>query len=277
MFFIRGIRLINCPAQPKVKGIVLAQIVKNQRNTPLTGFRQFQRHLSSKNEASTTLQPALVRWTKDIWSKMFGKYLLLTNTISSGLLMVVGDIAAQEYEYQSGLRSDQEEHYDADRMYRMFVTGAVQGPLHHYVYRWMDLLMPQRTFKNTINKILIDQLFMSPVCIVLFFYTLCYLERKTMEATKNELYEKFTVIYMLDWMTWPAAQYINFRYLDTKYRVSFVNVCTAAYNVLISYIKHSFGSSLPIEIDSNLVENAGKNPPKGSIERSVNTKLPTQS
>lgn len=30
--------------------------------------------------------------------KLFGKYLLLTNTLSAGLLMVAGDLAAQEYE-----------------------------------------------------------------------------------------------------------------------------------------------------------------------------------
>lgn len=35
-------------------------------------------------------------------SVLFGKYLLATNTISSGLLMVAGDLLVQEYEYQNG-------------------------------------------------------------------------------------------------------------------------------------------------------------------------------
>ncbi|KAI8039268.1 mpv17-like protein 2 [Drosophila gunungcola] len=194
----------------------------------------------------------LLRWTKMAWSNMFGKYLLVTNVVGSGLLMVVGDVIAQEYEYRRGLRH--QDRFDTDRMYRMFVAGALQGPLHHFVYNWMDRIMPARTPKNILKKILIDQLFMSPACIFIFFYSICYLERQTLEATNKELISKFPYVYLLDWMTWPAAQYLNFRYLDTKYRVTFVNVCTAVYNVLMSYMKHDFGIHLPLEGD--LVESS---------------------
>lgn len=33
--------------------------------------------------------------------KLFGKYLLLTNTLSAGLLMVAGDLVAQEIEFRA--------------------------------------------------------------------------------------------------------------------------------------------------------------------------------
>ncbi|KAH8317254.1 hypothetical protein KR074_007713 [Drosophila pseudoananassae] len=203
------------------------------------------RFAHGKGETGGHLTFLLTRWTKIAWSNMFGKYLLITNVFGSGLLMVVGDVIAQEYEYRRGLR--QQDRFDTDRMYRMFVAGALQGPLHHYVYNWMDRVMPARTFKNILKKILIDQLVMSPACILIFFYTVCYLERQTLEQTHQELIEKFPYVYLLDWMTWPAAQYLNFRYLDTKYRVTFVNVCTAVYNVLISYMKHDFGLDLDLE------------------------------
>jgi len=68
-----------------------------------------------------------------------------------------------------------------------------------------------------------------------------------LQETHEELIAKFPYVYLLDWITWPAAQYINFRYLDTKYRVAFVNVCTAVYNVLMSYMKHDFGMHLPLD------------------------------
>ncbi|KAH8355768.1 hypothetical protein KR200_000930, partial [Drosophila serrata] len=199
-----------------------------------------------------------MRWTKLAWSNMFGKYLLVTNVLGSGLLMVVGDVIAQEYEYRRGLRKL--DRYDTDRMYRMFVAGALQGPLHHFVYNWMDRIMPARTMKNIVKKILIDQLFMSPACILIFFYSICYLEGQTLEDSNEELISKFPYVYMLDWMTWPAAQYINFRYLETKYRVSFVNICTAVYNVLMSYMKHDFGLHLPLE--KELVESSSR---KGTV------------
>lgn len=33
---------------------------------------------------------------------LFGKYLLATNTLSSGVLMIVGDLISQEIEYRQG-------------------------------------------------------------------------------------------------------------------------------------------------------------------------------
>ncbi|KAH8380343.1 hypothetical protein KR009_010123 [Drosophila setifemur] len=202
-------------------------------------------HNKGGETGGSALSFMFLRWTKNVWSNMFGKYLLITNVLGSGILMVVGDVIAQEYEYRRGLRK--QDRFDTDRMYRMFVAGALQGPLHHYVYNWMDRIMPARTFQNIIKKIMIDQLFMSPACILIFFYSVCLLERQTLEATNKELISKFPYVYMLDWMTWPAAQYVNFRYLDTKYRVTFVNICTAVYNVLMSYMKHDFGMHLPLE------------------------------
>lgn len=152
--------------------------------------------------------------------------------------MVVGDIAAQEIEFRRGVNT---KRYDLERIGRMFVVGALQGPLHHYVYNWMDKVMPVANLRNTVKKILIDQLFMSPACIFIFFYSACYLERKTLKETSDEIREKFLFIYVMDWMLWPGAQYVNFRYLDTKYRVTFVNICTALYNIFMSYVKHDYG------------------------------------
>ncbi len=60
------------------------------------------------------LQKAVNRWisrrycstqqanSDKITNIMFGKYLLATNTLSSGLLMVVGDLMSQEIEFRKG-------------------------------------------------------------------------------------------------------------------------------------------------------------------------------
>uniref|UniRef100_A0A1A9WG75 Mpv17-like protein 2 n=1 Tax=Glossina brevipalpis TaxID=37001 RepID=A0A1A9WG75_9MUSC len=172
------------------------------------------------------------------WKNVFGKYLLLTNIAGSGILMVVGDVMAQEIEFRKGVPKSK--RYDLERMGRMFIAGALMGPLHHYVYNWMEKVMPVPNLRNTIRKILIDQIFMSPACLLIFFYSACLLEGKTITDTNAELKEKFLFIYLIDWLLWPGAQYINFRYVDIKYRVTYVNVCTAVYDVFISYIKHLY-------------------------------------
>lgn len=206
---------------------------------PLAPF-QFREFYQKRSESSTD-----ATITRNIWNKIFGKYLLATNILSSGILMVIGDLVAQEIEYRRHHNELDEfdikqERYDTKRIFRMFVVGCLQGPLHHYVYKWMDYAMPVANVQNTFRKILIDQIFMSPACILIFFYSACYLEQRSVQDTNKELCDKFPIIYLMDWTMWPAAQYINFRYLDTKYRVMFVNVCTALYNIFLSYMKHDY-------------------------------------
>lgn len=52
-------------------------------------------------------------------SIFFGKYLLATNTISSGFLMVAGDLLVQEFEYQKGTL---EKRYDWKRSGKIQLT-----------------------------------------------------------------------------------------------------------------------------------------------------------
>ena len=44
--------------------------------------------------------------------------------------------------------------------------------------------------------------------------------------------------FQTDWSVWPAAQFINFYFLPTHYRVLYVTAVTTAYNVFLSHIKH---------------------------------------
>lgn len=52
-------------------------------------------------------------------SVLFGKYLLATNTISSGFLMVAGDLLVQEFEYQKGTLKNR---YDWKRSGKIHLT-----------------------------------------------------------------------------------------------------------------------------------------------------------
>ena len=68
---------------------------------------------------STAVKPAV----ETLHGALFGKYLLTTNTVSSGVLMLLGDLMAQEVEYQRGLVK---ERYDWWRVGRMFIVGAIE-------------------------------------------------------------------------------------------------------------------------------------------------------
>lgn len=176
---------------------------------------------------------------RNLSNSLFKKYLLTTNTVSSGILMSMGDGLSQYVERR--YLADKNEPYgkfDWTRNAKMFVVGAAQGPLHHYFYGWLDAKYVGATMKTTTIKILYDQFVMSPMCIVLFFYSAGWMYNQSTEECTRELVSKFKTVYITDWLVWPFAQFINFYYLQPKYRVIYVNAVTMLYNVFLSYVKH---------------------------------------
>lgn len=55
---------------------------------------------------------------------IFGKYLLLTNTVSSGFLMFLGESLAQKLQ-------SKDNQIDREKVKQMTIVGITQGPLHH--------------------------------------------------------------------------------------------------------------------------------------------------
>ncbi|KAG5667879.1 hypothetical protein PVAND_015845 [Polypedilum vanderplanki] len=166
---------------------------------------------------------------------LFGKYLLLTNTVSSGLLMYFGEYCAQKIENH---KNKTEKEIDKEKMKQLAVVGLSQGPLHHYTYLWMERLLPGNAASTVGKKILSDQFIVSPVFIVHYFYTAYFLEGKKISQTNELLKEKFFKIYIADWLVWPATQFINFYFVPLKYRVLYINMITMFYNVFLCYVKN---------------------------------------
>lgn len=125
---------------------------------------------------------------------LFHKYLLTTNTVSSGVLMVVGDLMSQEIEYRQGHLL---QRYDWWRVGRMFIVGAIQGPMHHYFYGWLDRVYRIANGQNVTKKILYDQIVMSPACIAAFFYSAGWLEGRTTADCTDELKQKAVRVYVV--------------------------------------------------------------------------------
>lgn len=80
----------------------------------------------------------------------------------------------------------------------MFVVGAIQGPINHYFYGWLDRAIRTVNFTNVSKKILLDQLIMSPVCIVAFFYSAGLVDGQSTNECTDELKSKFLTVYMVN-------------------------------------------------------------------------------
>jgi protein Mpv17 len=168
---------------------------------------------------------------------LFGKYLLLTNTISSGVLMYVGEYVAQRIE-KAKFPEKSKADYDKQKMIQLGVVGLSQGPLHHYTYMWMERLLPGNAPKTVFKKILSDQLIVSPVFIVHYFYTTYFLEQKDLRESTDLFKDKFIRVYIADWLVWPCSQFFNFYFVPIQYRVLYINLITCFYNIFLCYVKN---------------------------------------
>ncbi|GLV34171.1 shams [Carabus blaptoides fortunei] len=206
-----------------VKKYHVTIIVKRKRTIMLNHVRK----LYSSTKSS--------KFMRHSFDKIFGKYLLTTNIVSSGVLLGVGDLVQQEFEYRKKLIP---KRYDYERVWRMFLVGLAQGPMHHYFYKYLDKFLPKQNLNSVGKKILVDQFVASPLFIISFFYGMGLLEGKCYAECKEELRAKFVTVYAMDWFIWPPTQFINFYYLAPQYRVLYINFITMVYDIFLSYVKH---------------------------------------
>lgn len=77
----------------------------------------------------------------------------------------------------------------------MFLVGSIQGPIHHYFYAWMDRTIKAVSLVNVSKKVLLDQVFVSPVIILAFLYPAGLLNDQNMKQCNEEVANKFGKIY----------------------------------------------------------------------------------
>ncbi|KAH8396415.1 hypothetical protein KR222_009944, partial [Zaprionus bogoriensis] len=169
------------------------------------------------------------------------KFLLLTNVGISLTLSSVGDMLEQQLELYNG----EIDKFSGTRTSHMATSGVAVGIICHYWYQLLDKHLPGRSMRVVAKKIVLDQLICSPVYISAFFITLGILEEKQPHEVWDEIKEKAWKLYAAEWTVWPVAQFINFYWVPTHYRIFYDNVISLGYDVFTSKVKHS-PSHLPM-------------------------------
>ncbi|XP_012223635.1 mpv17-like protein 2 [Linepithema humile] len=192
---------------------------------------------------------------------LFGKYLLVTNTVSCGLMMAAGDVIQQRSEHwkknyfhkyfpSSVMAASPEDEemkitscassygHDYTRTRNMTIVGLLQGPFHHWFYLFLERILPGRSAKSVVKKTLLDQSIASPTCLAIFFVGLGIMEHREIEEICKELKLKFADTWKVDCCFWPPTQCINFLFVPLHYRVLYTNAMTMVYDIFLSYIKY---------------------------------------
>lgn len=167
--------------------------------------------------------------------KLFSrKYLLYTNIGISLTLSTTGDFLNQKYQ----IHKKEMTQIDKKRSRDVAITALFIGPFCHYWYVFLDWWMPSRAVKVLAKKILVDQLVCSPIVIGLFLIITSCLEKKSWEKVVEENKGKGATLYTAEWLIWPPAQFVNFYFLPTKYRVLYDNTISLAFDCYFSRVKY---------------------------------------
>ncbi len=182
-------------------------------------------------------------------ASLFQRHLLLTNVAISVGLSAAGDLLQQRQEAASG-----ERHKDADsaskppssdarsglsRAAHMGAAfGLTSGVLCHHWYLYLDRAVPGSGLRVVTRKVLLDQLLFSPVCIAACLGASGVLEGGSLARIREELAHKGLRLYLAEWVIWPPAQFVNFHFLPTRFRVLFDNLVSLGYDVYASRVKH---------------------------------------
>ncbi|GFO37194.1 mpv17-like protein 2 [Plakobranchus ocellatus] len=182
---------------------------------------------------------ATVSRLRVVLDKLFTKHLFTTNVVTCGALLGVGDACVQGMNIAWHKKKDaQLPEYDLKRTGRMVVIGLALGPFNHFWYALLDKWVKGPGAQMVLKKICLDQAVAGPFFCSMFLSGTTILEGGGVENAKSEVKEKFLKIYMVDWCFWPMAQFINFKFLPTKYRVAYVSTATLIWNSFLSYMKH---------------------------------------
>ncbi|KAI9460247.1 hypothetical protein BJY52DRAFT_1211614 [Lactarius psammicola] len=179
------------------------------------------------------------------YQQSFEAYPYCTLAIAGGALTALGDAVAQLSQYITVSSNDRRAgfHYDIPRTLRFFYFGASMSPLFGRWNRFLELKFPLPShggkttgFTALSKRVVVDQLIMAPVGLSIFLGSMGMMEGRDPEHIRARFNDIYQPALLANWKIWPAAQFINFRFMPLPYRVPFQQTCGVFWTLYLSLL-----------------------------------------
>jgi protein Mpv17 len=156
-----------------------------------------------------------------------------TKALTSFFGFVLGDLLAQRIDGGP---------FDILRCLRLGTYGlTLDGPIGHWWYTVLDKYVEPQDPKSTkavLIKTAADQLIWAPVMTCVFFAVLKSLEGHP-ELIWPTIQDKLVKTVAANYVIWPAAHFINFRFVPTEHRILYNNCVSIIWNAYLSTLSHT--------------------------------------
>lgn len=156
----------------------------------------------------------------------------MSNLSLSFVLSGLGDVVQQSLEQKK-------EKWNKIRTLQMSTSfGLTSGFLCHHWYKYLDYVLPGRGLSIVVRKVAWDQILFSPLCIASCMLVAAKLEDVDQKTALRQTLQLGGRLYLAEWIIWPPAQFVNFAFLPTRFRVLYDNIISLVYDTYTSHVKH---------------------------------------
>lgn len=154
--------------------------------------------------------------------------MLIRASLTSGSLYVVGDLINQNW-----VSAGNYPVWNSQQTMRFGLTGALlHGPYFLLGFRQLDRIFPNKTVGHALAKTAMGQIFIFPPFVALFLSFTALLER---QSSSDYLSSRFWAINRSGILVWPAANFINFRFVPSHLRIAYINLIGIGWNTYLSW------------------------------------------
>jgi len=125
---------------------------------------------------------------------------------------------------------------DWNRTLRMTANAALINTGLHFYFRWLDTRFIGTATQTVLKKLSVDQLLVAPTTLAFFMASGVYGKTLSVRDVQDKMNSDYFPTLQANWMVWPAANFINFKFIPPSYRILYVASLGVAWNAYLSYV-----------------------------------------